>query len=193
MAGNLTDQQVGAALADMIYRFNALDQPIDLADIGSEGSVTDFKLDETPNGLTPVDNFYYDNNTGFVGRVVQANGKIFVVFRGLDLAGSVFDATASVLRSDPTKVDANDSDIADAWGTAQITESRPRPVAASRLLAGDGSSASRAMWTKGNGLRGEIIVSLKQTHTTSSRSIIYSECAGRPARNSGCKSHTVKV
>ncbi len=42
-------------------------------------------------GFTLDNGFYYNNVTGFVGQIIEANGKIFVVFRGSDLSGGLLD------------------------------------------------------------------------------------------------------
>jgi hypothetical protein len=83
-----------AALAEQIYRRAAADQALEVGGIGLPG--TDVDLGPSPpTGLTTVapgapddGTYYYDDKTGFVGRVVQNAGTVYVVFRGTDL-GSV--------------------------------------------------------------------------------------------------------
>jgi hypothetical protein len=90
---SLTQAQVAAALAEMSYRRAPQDQALDLSDILP--GATDANLSENPpQGLTTPDSsgYYYDDNTGFVGRVVETSDTVYVVFRGTDL-GATFDIT----------------------------------------------------------------------------------------------------
>jgi hypothetical protein len=108
MAGTLDDLEVAAALAEEIYRRNSQDQPIALGDVA-----TNSKNDPNvvaPTSLTPKDGFYYDDATGFVGQVVDANGKIFVVLRGTDFEGGL------------TGVDFTDGNLPLALGTFNNTQ-----------------------------------------------------------------------
>src|SRR6266849_4912931 len=90
MAQVLTDLQEAAALAEMVYRRNPADQAIDI--VGTGGKIPGTDLDLTanpPQGLTPAggSGYYYDNATGFVGRVVETESADYVIFRGTDMAG----------------------------------------------------------------------------------------------------------
>src|SRR5262245_19021984 len=85
----LTDLQVAAALAEMSYRRAERDQQLHVEDVnGSHVGVS-------VSGLTLNDGFYYNDATGFVGNIVRANGKIFVVYRGTDMAGSLSESAAA--------------------------------------------------------------------------------------------------
>jgi hypothetical protein len=82
MTTTLTDTQIAAALSEQIYRRSDADQDLKDQDIGITRFIT---FGTAPTGLTAEDDgYYYNDATGFVGRVVEANDKIFVVFRGTD-------------------------------------------------------------------------------------------------------------
>jgi len=79
----LSSLQVAAALAEMVYRRAEQDQALQLSDI--DQNAQDLPMgDLASQGLTKVDNYYYDDNTGFVGRVVTVGDTVYVVFRGTD-------------------------------------------------------------------------------------------------------------
>ncbi len=90
----LTDLQVAAALSEQAYRRSNLDQQLTDEDIGVSDDVAG-DLQGSP--IVKVDGYYYNYATGFVGRILEANGKIFVVYRGTDVSGgplAVADAIA---------------------------------------------------------------------------------------------------
>jgi hypothetical protein len=102
----LSDLQMAAALAESMYRRDARDQSLsespDAFD-GVAGSAiriaTQQMIDAwqatsgSPPGSFPVeDGFYYNAATGFVGQIVEANDRVFVVYRGSDLSGPFVDA-----------------------------------------------------------------------------------------------------
>ena len=68
----MSDIQIAAALAEQVYRHAAGDQAIGDVQIGVTGvsglSATGVSLTEDETSA-----YYYDNVTGFVGRVVEAN------------------------------------------------------------------------------------------------------------------------
>jgi len=80
------DLHIAAALAEQSYRRADADQQIQNEDIGA----SNVSLTAPMGGVQRDDitGFYYNNATGFVGRVVIANGKVFVAFRGTDMAGA---------------------------------------------------------------------------------------------------------
>jgi hypothetical protein len=55
------------------------------------------KWEITGTGRTYNEGFYYNNETGFVGQIINANGQTFVVFRGSDLSGTFPETIPSVL------------------------------------------------------------------------------------------------
>jgi len=75
--------------------------------------------------FTRDNGYYYNNDTGFVGQIVEANGKIFVVFRGSDLSSGFGDAISAFF-SDPepggdaSTVDAQDWSDNHKLGTGTI-------------------------------------------------------------------------
>jgi hypothetical protein len=87
MTESLSDLQVAAALSEMIYRRNAADQAIAFTNIPTSGN--DPSVIRPPSLVKDPSGFYYDDATGFVGQVVDANDKIFVVFRGTDFEGGL--------------------------------------------------------------------------------------------------------
>ncbi|WP_316179578.1 calcium-binding protein [Bradyrhizobium sp. SZCCHNRI1009] len=87
---SLNELQTAAALAEQVYRRAAGDQQLSDADIQVSG-VTGLRaanIYEDGNSA-----FYYDDTTGFAGRVVVNNtdDTVYVVFRGTDMAGSLKD------------------------------------------------------------------------------------------------------
>jgi hypothetical protein len=103
MTESLSDLQVAAALSEMIYRRNAADQAIAFTNIPTSGN--DPSVIRPPSLVKDPSGFYYDDATGFVGQVVDANDKIFVVFRGTDFEGGL------------TGVDFTDGNLPLALGT----------------------------------------------------------------------------
>lgn len=84
----LTDEQIAAALCEKVYRRSDKEQPLTDAEI----EVSSEQLSTSGTQLSFDGGYYYNNNSGFVGRIVQASdGKVFVVFRGSDLSGSFLD------------------------------------------------------------------------------------------------------
>ncbi len=118
----LTDLQVAAALDEQVYRRAAGDQPLSDGDIGATG------ISVGVSGLTQDGNtaYYYNNATGFVGRIVQANGKVFVVLRGTDMAGSLADILAAEAGyNSSNSIDINDFNFANlplGRGTTGVTQ-----------------------------------------------------------------------
>jgi hypothetical protein len=80
--------------------------------------------------------YYYNDLTGFVGMVVRANGKIFVAFRGTDMAGgfnNLFtDLKSMVLGSGETA------------GTVDINDFTPQTFGSARALRQERSSMMRS-------------------------------------------------
>ncbi len=87
----LTDLQIAAALSEQAYRRSDLDQQLNNNDIGVADAV------QSVSGMVEDGGYFYNYATGFVGRIVEANGKIFVVYRGTDVSGgplAIADAIA---------------------------------------------------------------------------------------------------
>src|SRR6185437_13746696 len=81
LMADLSPLQVAAALAEISYRRAQADQALDISSLGA----SDVPLgDLTSQGLTQQGDYYYDDNTGFVGLVVQTADTVYVVFRGTD-------------------------------------------------------------------------------------------------------------
>ena len=124
MSAALSDLQVASALAEMVYRRDPQDQAIDLPNIADASDLPGVVVSPP---LKRVGNFFYDDATGFVGRVVQANGQVYVVFRGTDAAVlSLSTMIAAVAHlNDPSVIDANDINKADiplGQGTMSATQ-----------------------------------------------------------------------
>lgn len=91
MTGNnasLAGIQLAAALAEEIYRRGTGDDPISISsDLGASainhGILPGLELVSTSSG----DQYYYSSK-GFVGRVVEKDGTVYVVFRGTDAVES---------------------------------------------------------------------------------------------------------
>jgi hypothetical protein len=79
---DLSPQQIAAALAEIDYRRASADQTLKLSSLPR--GATDLAGVKTPEGMTENGGYYYDDTTGFVGRVVEVNGKVYVAFRGTD-------------------------------------------------------------------------------------------------------------
>lgn len=91
---SLTPTQIAAALAEEIYRRGEADHSIDLeGDLKAKGvnlgSINGLSLD--PNGNDINRDYYYYSSRGFVGRAVEKDGILYVVFRGTDSAESFYD------------------------------------------------------------------------------------------------------
>jgi hypothetical protein len=84
------DQLLAAAFCEQVYRRADLDQQIGNND-STEGYLPGLKAPvietRTISGFTQQGGFYYNDQTGFVGQIIEANGSVFVVFRGSDLSG----------------------------------------------------------------------------------------------------------
>ena len=115
MAGDLILLQMAAALCEEIYRRATEDQQ--LTDNNLQVKAVDVSANLQGTGLVPTgDGWYYDNSTGFVGRVVSDGNTTYVVIRGTDFSGGfpdlAQDVTANYFPSlglTPTgKVDLND-------------------------------------------------------------------------------------
>jgi hypothetical protein len=144
MTGTLEDLEVAAALAEEIYRRNAKDQPIQLGDIAN--SKDDSDVVRPPSLTKDPSGFYYDDATGFVGQVVDANGKIFVVFRGTDL-GSLTDF-------DSGDIDADGSLAAGTTARSQLDDALALTRAAIAAAGGDASKVVVTGQSLGGGLAG---------------------------------------
>jgi hypothetical protein len=102
---------VAAALSEEVYRRDTLDQKLSSNDYEGFGDSTPTNfLGSSVAHFTYSDGYYYNYNTGFVGRVVEANGKIFVVLRGRDLSGGWIPMAAASLGVDlaPSYADVED-------------------------------------------------------------------------------------
>jgi len=116
--------------------------------------------------LPPSGGYYYNDTTGFVGRVVEANGKIFVVFRGTDLAGSLSDIVSAKLgfQKTPGVVDIKDYDYANialGWGTtgtSQLNDALALTRAAEAVAQQTGKQVVVAGQSLGGGLAGLVSV-----------------------------------
>jgi Ca2+-binding RTX toxin-like protein len=99
------DRQIAAALCEQVYRRADAEQQIENAEFEGAGlgTVTNVPVTDAQAasmGLTLNEGFLYNYNTGFVGRLVEANDKIFVVYRGSDLSGGLFDIAIPFLFGD---------------------------------------------------------------------------------------------
>ena len=92
----LTNQQIAAALCEQVYRRSGTEQQLSNSDIGV------VKTEFATSLFTENDGYYYNNNSGFVGRIVEANGTVFVVFRGSDLAGTFMEDGLQAMFTTPT-------------------------------------------------------------------------------------------
>lgn len=102
----LTDLQMAAALCEQVYRRSNFEQQLGNTTGVTEGfdgsSVSVNPLVGVSGTPFTLDNgFYYNNSTGFVAQIVQANGKIFLVLRGSDLSSDFYDAIIPALLGDP--------------------------------------------------------------------------------------------
>jgi trimeric autotransporter adhesin len=108
----LTDLQMAAALCEQVYRRDNLDQQLDSTEASAGGFGTVLNIQNTQiAGFTLDNGFYYNNVSGFVAQIVQANGKIFVVFRGSDLSSGFGDALIPALFGDPLGGGQNSSTV----------------------------------------------------------------------------------
>ena len=118
------DLHIAAALAEQSYRRADADQQIQNEDIGA----SNVSLTAPMGGVQRDDitGFYYNNATGFVGRVVIANGKVFVAFRGTDMAGGISDLIAAKVGFERTSaIDVKDFDCANSplcFGTSSASQ-----------------------------------------------------------------------
>lgn len=116
---NLSGIELAAALAEEIYRRADGDNPID---IELDLNVTSVDLAEV-SGLTRNEDatlenkeYYYYSEKGFVGRVVEKDGVVYVVFRGTDEASSFIDGFQKMMRTPSLKDPEYISDLGD-WST----------------------------------------------------------------------------
>jgi hypothetical protein len=151
------DLYIAAALAEQSYRRAAADQQIQDGDIGASG------VSLSPIGLQQdgTSAFYYNNATGFVGRVVIANGKVFVAFRGTDMAGGISDLLAAKVGFERTSaIDVKDFDYANSplsFGTSsasQLDDALALTRAAKTFAASQGMELVVAGQSLGGGLAG---------------------------------------
>jgi hypothetical protein len=107
----LTDVELAAALCEQVYRRDSLDQQLEFSEGFAETLVA---RENRISGFTQDAGFYYNNATGFVGRIVETDGKIFIVFRGSDLSDNFSAALLPALfeypapGGAPSTVDAQD-------------------------------------------------------------------------------------
>jgi hypothetical protein len=115
MPSNLTLLQMGAALCEQVYRRDDKDQQISDNDLNVQA--VDVLSNLQGSGVVATGGgWYYDNSTGFVGRVVSDGTTTYVVFRGTDMSGGFSDLANDIaanyfpsLGLTPTgKVDLND-------------------------------------------------------------------------------------
>jgi hypothetical protein len=125
-SADLTDLLLASALCEEIYRRDTREQSL------GQSLTPDYKPDGFQSfvsgvveavvvrgGITGLseDNryYYYNDATGFVGRVVEANGKIFVVLRGTDLSSEFSDALSAMFADTPAPVNpAGDNTVDNA-------------------------------------------------------------------------------
>jgi hypothetical protein len=111
---NSVDVMLAAALCEEIYRRAPGEQSLGESTTllyHKEGFASFYDDPITPKeptivGLTNKESYYYNDDTGFVGRIVEANGKIFVVLRGSDLSAEFTDAIRAMFASDPAQADS---------------------------------------------------------------------------------------
>ena len=82
------DQQLAAAFCEQVYRRDDLDQQIGNASAPVQGydnlgGGTPIIYDTDIAEFTRDKGFFYNDKTGFVGQIIEANGSVFVVFRGV--------------------------------------------------------------------------------------------------------------
>lgn len=153
------DLHIAAALAEQSYRRADADQQIQNEDIGA----SNVSLTAPMGGVQRDDitGFYYNNATGFVGRVVIANGKVFVAFRGTDMAGGISDLIAAKVGFERTSaIDVKDFDCANSplcFGTSsasQLDDALALTRAAKTFAASEGMELVVAGQSLGGGLAG---------------------------------------
>jgi pimeloyl-ACP methyl ester carboxylesterase len=109
---NSVDVLLAAALCEQVYRRDPREQAIGQLtgqQLNVEGFTSFYNgtLDiktgaDTIDQLKLVNNaFYYNDNTGFVGQIVEANNKVFVVLRGTDLSSDFTKALESFFADSP--------------------------------------------------------------------------------------------
>jgi len=103
MPDNLTQLQIATALAEDSYRRSSSDQALSLSDIApgaaNLGLSGPSESDLTQMGMTSDGGYWYDDFTGFVGRVVNVNNTIYVTFRGTDMSGGGSDLATALLQA----------------------------------------------------------------------------------------------
>jgi hypothetical protein len=120
----LTDVQMAAALCEQVYRRADADQQLKYNEGFGNNIPTNATIGQSvlasleAKGFTYNNGFYYNNSTGFVGQIVEANAKIFVVFRGSDLSGGVGDAADAFFRGEAEGDPGVESDTADRYDWA---------------------------------------------------------------------------
>jgi hypothetical protein len=108
---------LAAAFCEQVYRRSSNEQqlvsgPPDFEGFGklvpNRGITVRTNLLNLDPGITQSetngqnDGFYYNLSNGFVGQVIEANGKTFVVLRGSDLSTSFGSALKSLIFASPT-------------------------------------------------------------------------------------------
>ena len=86
--------QLAVVLADEIYRRAEQDFAIRITedlDLTAVNLRKDFIQTSYGNVIEKRDDYYYGIDTGFVGRVVEKDNTIYVVYRGTDMAGGFAD------------------------------------------------------------------------------------------------------
>lgn len=96
MTSSLTEVAFACALTEEIYRRASSDQPLLLSEIGGVAR----RLEFDPQNLfidRRDDEGYYYSPRGFVGRVVEKDGKFYVVLRGTDSSEGFLEGAAKAL------------------------------------------------------------------------------------------------
>jgi Lipase (class 3) len=68
-----------------------------------------------PSFFSYNDGYYYNDSSGFVGRIIEADGKAFVVFRGSDLSSSDPLDLLRVFRPEPADLLPGAGNVADPY------------------------------------------------------------------------------
>ena len=112
MTASLGEIQLSAALSEYIYRRDDKDQSITYTDLKLQFvAFSDLSL---PNDGSA----YYNNQNGFVGSVFEDQTRIFVVFRGTDIAGSIPGLVSAKLGWGPNTTPSAPNDVAYDLGDA---------------------------------------------------------------------------
>ena len=144
MAGSLDPLKTSAALAEQVYRRAKEDQQLTDGDIGVRVVDGVFGNLQGPVLTTQGDGWYYNNATGFVGRVVSDGTTTYVVLRGTDMSGSLGETALNIASnyfgggSLTQRTDVNDFTYANlalgfgSAGTTQLDDACWRPISTGR-------------------------------------------------------------